>query len=183
LRSLIEALRKDDLIRVLAEPTLMTLAGRPASLRVGGELPYRTKDSQGKYVTKFKEYGTRVDVLPILLSSQRIHLDVRFRVSKPDEADLAHEGIQNVAALDAYEVETGIDVRSGETRMIDVGVDRHDVAVNVSPANDGENADASGAPVEARHSINEVETIALVTAEIVTKNSAIAGKPKPVVQR
>ena len=86
LLSLIEALRKDGLVRMLAEPTLMTVPDRPAYMHVGGELPYPDKDCQGKEVAAFKEYGTRLDVLPVIVSSDRIHLDVRLRVSELDDA-------------------------------------------------------------------------------------------------
>ena len=88
--SLIEALRKDGLVKVLAEPTLITMSGRPAYMLVGGEFPYPDKDLQGKEVAAFKEYGTRFDVVPLIVSSDRIHLDFRLRVSEPD---IAH-GVQ-----------------------------------------------------------------------------------------
>ena len=79
LLSLIEALRKDHLMQVLTEPSLMTMCDRPACCRVGGELNYQVKDSDGKEVTKVLEYGTRLDVLPHLISSERIHVDFRLR--------------------------------------------------------------------------------------------------------
>ena len=36
----LEALKQDDLVKILAEPNLVTVSGRPASYQVGGEVPY-----------------------------------------------------------------------------------------------------------------------------------------------
>lgn len=57
LAALIDAIRKDDCGKVLAEPSLMTTSGRPASVHVGGEVGYRVKDDQGKDCVEFLEYG------------------------------------------------------------------------------------------------------------------------------
>ena len=43
----LEALRQNDLAKLLAEPTLTTLDGRPASFNVGGEVPIPMQQALG----------------------------------------------------------------------------------------------------------------------------------------
>jgi hypothetical protein len=56
----LEALRQNDLARVLAEPTLVTLDGRTASFDVGGY--------------------TKLDILPIVLGNGRVRLEYRIEI-------------------------------------------------------------------------------------------------------
>jgi len=56
----LEALRQNNLARVLAEPTIATLDGRPASLAVG---------------------GTQLDVVPIVLGNGHVRLEYRIELA------------------------------------------------------------------------------------------------------
>ena len=82
----LQALRKQDLIKLLAEPTLITMTGRPASFSSGGRLPILVPNGLGTTTVKFEPYGTRVDFLPTVLGNGNIRLDVRPEVSEPDES-------------------------------------------------------------------------------------------------
>ena len=69
LLSLIEALHKDRLMDVLAEPSFTTLPDTPGCYlsetdawgTAEGKSVYRGKDSQGKEITRLNEFGTRFD--------------------------------------------------------------------------------------------------------------------------
>ena len=151
LLSLVEALRKDDLMLVVAQPSVMTLSDWPVYIRLGGHIDYPVKDSQGIEVTKTLEYGLQSDVTPHVESTERIHLDFRLCKSELDEAHSVQVGDQKIPALIAREVEAGVDLRSGQTLVVNGGVPRR---TRESPA------------------VDEFSTLVLVKAEIVTKGNA-----------
>ena len=183
LLSLIEALRKDHLVEPLAEPSLVVVPGRSASVFVGGELGYSWKDPQGKEVTMFKEYGTRADVVALLVSGDRIHLDLRLRKSELDEAHSTQVGDQKVPALKTREIETGVDVHSGQTVALVGAVEQRMPVVASPPGAAGNKPDAGSAPGRARTDVEEFQTLVLVKAEIVTKSIADAAAAKPAARR
>jgi len=114
----LEALRQDNLAKVLAEPTLVTTSGRPAFFQVGGEVPYLVPQGLGAVAIEYKEYGTRVDFVPIVLGNGRIRLEVRPRVSDIDNGrSIMSEG-QIIYAFKKHEVDTGVQMQAGQTLAI-----------------------------------------------------------------
>ena len=105
--SLIEALRKDNLVKVLAEPTLVTMSGRPASFLVGGEFPILVPSGIATATVEYKEFGTRVDFVPIVLGNGAIRLEVRPTVSEIDESRNVSVGTFTVPGLRTRTVDTG----------------------------------------------------------------------------
>ena len=65
----IDALRRYDLIKVMAEPNLVAISGRPASFNSGGEFPIIVPQSLGTVSIQYREFGTRVDFVPIVLGN------------------------------------------------------------------------------------------------------------------
>ena len=82
----IDALRQYDLVKVLAEPTLTTVSGRPAAFNAGGEFPILIPQGLGTVAVEYKRFGTRVDFVPIVLGNGNIRLEVRPQVSEIDNA-------------------------------------------------------------------------------------------------
>jgi len=80
----IDALRQYNLVKVLAEPTLVTVSGRPASFNSGGEFPIPIPQGLGTTSIQFREFGTRVDFVPIVLGNGHVRLEVRPSVSELD---------------------------------------------------------------------------------------------------
>ncbi|MBI2481920.1 MAG: pilus assembly protein N-terminal domain-containing protein, partial [Planctomycetia bacterium] len=78
----IDALRQYNLVKVLAEPTLVTVSGRPASFSSGGEFPIIVPQSLGTVSVEYRQFGTRVDFVPIVLGNGRVRLEVRPQVSE-----------------------------------------------------------------------------------------------------
>jgi pilus assembly protein CpaC len=111
----LEALRRDDLIKVHAEPTLTTISGRPAYFHVGGEIPYQVSQGFGAIQVDWKPYGTEVDFVPIVLGNGRIRLEVRPRVREFDDT---RSSIQGIPAFKINEVDTGVELEAGQTLAI-----------------------------------------------------------------
>jgi len=111
----LEALREDNLMKVLAEPSLVTISGRPARFQVGGEVPTLVPQSLGTVSVEYKPWGTEVDFVPLVLGNGRIRLEVRPRVSEIDTArSVDHEGY-TIYAFNTREVDTGVEMQAGQT--------------------------------------------------------------------
>lgn len=111
----IDALRKNDLIKVLAEPQLVTASGKAAQFHSGGEFPIIVPQSLGTVSIEYREYGTRVDFVPIVLGNGNLRLEVRPQVSEIDPArSVVLNGI-SVPALRSRWVETAVEMKAGQT--------------------------------------------------------------------
>jgi pilus assembly protein CpaC len=83
---LLQALKEDDLAKIMAKPTLVSLSGRPASFLDGGEQAVPIPAGLGQIGIQFEEFGTRLNFLPIVLGNGKIHLEVEPEVSQLDPA-------------------------------------------------------------------------------------------------
>jgi pilus assembly protein CpaC len=114
----LEAMRQDNLAKLLAEPTLVTSSGRPAYFTVGGEVPYLVPQGLGATSIDYKEYGTRIDFVPIVLGNARIRLEVRPHVSDIDNGRSIMDNGQTIYAFKKQEVDTGVTLQAGQTLAI-----------------------------------------------------------------
>ncbi len=115
---LIRALRQDDLVKLLAEPTVVATHGRPARFIVGGRVPYVVPSGNGQVTVAYEEYGTAVDFLPFVIGPGRIRLEVRPEVSEPDSSRSILIGGLNVTAFTSRYVETAVEMQAGQTFAI-----------------------------------------------------------------
>ena len=100
------ALRKEQLASVMAEPNLVAYSGRPARFNSGGEFPITVPQSLGTVSIQFKPYGTQVEFVPIVLGDGAIRLEVYPRVSEIDETRSVNVNGTNVPALKVREANT-----------------------------------------------------------------------------
>jgi len=107
----VDALRQNNLAKLLSEPTLVTVSGRPASFIVGGEFPITVPQSLGTVSIEYRSFGTRVDFLPIVLGNGNIRLEVRPQVTERDDA----AGIGGVPAITSRWVDTAVEMKAGQT--------------------------------------------------------------------
>ena len=175
--SLIEALRKDNLVKVLAEPTLVTMSGRPASFLVGGEFPILVPSGIGMATVEYKEFGTRVDFVPIVLGNGAIRLEVRPTVSEIDESRNVSVGTFTVPGLRTRTVDTGVEMQAGQTLAL-AGL----IQEKVEAENKGipwiSELPYIGAPFRrVQESVNEIELLIMVTPEIVDAMDAQSVPP------
>ena len=117
-QALISALRKQDLIKLLAEPTVVATHGRPARFNVGGRVPYIVPTGNNAVSINYEEYGTSVDFLPFVVGPGRIRLEVRPEVTEPDPSrSITAQGI-DVPAFSSRYVETAVELQAGQTFAI-----------------------------------------------------------------
>src|SRR5690606_27433315 len=77
---LVRLLRRNSMLKIHAEPNLVTLTGQEASFLVGGEFPVPVPQVSGgvanSITVQFKEFGTRLSFLPYILDDEVIRLTV-----------------------------------------------------------------------------------------------------------
>ncbi len=163
----LEALRQDNLMKVLAEPNLVTVSGRPARFLSGGEFPILVPQSLGTTSIEYKSFGTELDFVPIVLGNGRIRLEVRPRVSEIDNTRSVTTNSITVPGLRTREVETGVEMQAGQTLAIAGLVQSRVEAENRGLPWVSEVPYLGALFRRVHHQRNEVELLIMVTPELV----------------
>jgi pilus assembly protein CpaC len=114
----LEALRTENLAKLMAEPRLVTLSGRPASFLAGGEQAVPVPAGLGQVGVQFEEFGTRLNFLPIVLGNGKIHLEVEPEVSELDAASGTSINGTVVPGRVTNRVNTTVELEPGQTFVI-----------------------------------------------------------------
>jgi pilus assembly protein CpaC len=114
----LEALRDENIVKLLAEPRLVTLSGRQASFLDGGEQAIPVPAGLGQIGVQFEEFGTRLSFVPIVMGDGRIRLEVEPEVSNLDPA--AGTSIQGITVPGraTQRVHTTVELEDGQTFVI-----------------------------------------------------------------
>src|SRR5919108_1800151 len=80
----IDALKENGLVKILAEPTLVTLSGQEARFLAGGEFPIPVPQQFNVITITFKQFGVGLSFTPTVLSSDKISIRVAPEVSDLD---------------------------------------------------------------------------------------------------
>jgi pilus assembly protein CpaC len=80
----VDALKQDGLIKILAEPTLITLSGQTADFLAGGEFPVPIPQGLGTVAIEYKPFGVGLSFTPNVLSNDKINIKVTPEVSELD---------------------------------------------------------------------------------------------------
>jgi pilus assembly protein CpaC len=80
----IDALKENGLVKVLAEPTLVTLSGQEARFLAGGEFPVPVPQDRDVITITFKPFGVGLGFTPTVLSNDKISIRVAPEVSDLD---------------------------------------------------------------------------------------------------
>ena len=126
--TVLTALRRNNLLKVLAEPNLIALNGHQANFLAGGEFPVPSfsgvgagaTGGGGSSSTQFKEFGVRLAFLPIILDNETIRLTVDPEVSTIDFsiATTLVPGGSPVPGLNKRSSHTTVELKQGETLAI-----------------------------------------------------------------
>jgi pilus assembly protein CpaC len=122
---MLSALRRNSIVKILAEPNLVAMNGHKASFLAGGKfpvpVPQATTGGIGATVTvQFEPFGVELDFLPFILDDDRIRLSVHPQVSTIDFAigTTLVPGGSVVPGLDSREARTTVELRQGQTLAI-----------------------------------------------------------------
>lgn len=115
----IDALKEEGLTKVLAEPTLITLSGRPASFLAGGEFPIPVPQSSsggGTTITiEYKTYGVGLNFTPTVLGNGKISMMVNPEVSDLDFTRAVSLQGYIIPSVNTRRVSTVIELGDGQS--------------------------------------------------------------------
>jgi pilus assembly protein CpaC len=158
---LLQALRNESLIKVLAEPTLVTLSGKSASFISGGEQAIPVPAGLGQVGVQFEEFGTRLNFLPIVLGDGKIWLEVEPEISDLNPAFGTVINGTSVPGRSTQRVHTTVMLEPGQTFVLGGLVERRVTASTVKVPVVGD-LPFIGAAFSAK-SFDETETELLIT--------------------
>jgi pilus assembly protein CpaC len=111
----VEFLEQHDVARLVDEPTLVTLNGRPAEFLSGGEIPILVNGGLGVATVEFRPFGTKVDFLPLALGDGRLRIDLRYEVSQLAQG---LSGDTNTPGFTVSRTNVGAEMSAGHTLAI-----------------------------------------------------------------
>ncbi len=110
----LRAISSNGYSKILAEPNLVTLSGRPASFIAGGEFAVPVVvgvEGAAAATTNFRGFGTQVSFLPIVIDKDRIRLTVAPSVSG---LSVDVPTVDGIPGLQTRAVTTTVDLREGQ---------------------------------------------------------------------
>lgn len=115
---MLDALERDGLFKVLAEPNLVAMSGEKAQFLAGGEFPIPVQADDGQISIEFKPFGVSVNFLPVVLSESRVRVQVEPEVSEiSNEGAIVINSIE-IPAIATRRAKTTVELAPGESFMI-----------------------------------------------------------------
>lgn len=114
----IDALEREGLVSVLAEPNLTALSGETASFLAGGEFPVPVGRDNNEIQIEFKQFGVSLSFTPTVMNRNRISLRVRPEVSDLSDNGSIKLGDLIIPALATRRAETTVELGSGQSFAI-----------------------------------------------------------------
>jgi Flp pilus assembly secretin CpaC len=113
----VDALKRQNLAKVLAEPNIIVVSGRPGSFNVGGEFPLPAQ-KDAKSAVDFQKYGTELNIQALSLGDNQVRLEVRTRVSEIDEGRAIEINGTRVPGLNVRECDTACELSFGQSAVL-----------------------------------------------------------------
>lgn len=168
----LEALKEENLLKVRAEPVLVTTNGRPATILNGGQFPILTPSGLGTTTVKFREFGVSMEACPQILGNGRLRLELSPEVSERDFANAIQLAGTTVPALTTRRVNTQVEMKFGQTLMIAGLISKEDNGVTSKLPILGEIPWLGLGFSKKRYEEKETELVIMVTPEYVAGMSA-----------
>ncbi|WP_330985007.1 MULTISPECIES: DNA uptake porin HofQ [Enterobacterales] len=110
----LSALEQKQQVEIIASPHLLASHLQPASIKQGSEIPYQVSSGDsGATSVEFKEAVLGMEVTPTVLQKNRVRLKLKITEDMPGQVLQQADG--EVLAIDKQEIETQVEVKSGET--------------------------------------------------------------------
>ncbi|MGE4557344.1 MAG: type II and III secretion system protein family protein [Desulfovibrionaceae bacterium] len=128
---IIDALRKNGLVKILAEPNLVCLSGQTADFLAGGEIPVPVPQGLGTVAIEYKPFGVGLTFTPTVLAGNRINLKVQPEVSELDDSRAVEISDVTVPAIETRRASTVVELGDGQSFAI-AGLIKDNVRENIS---------------------------------------------------
>lgn len=119
--AVLEAMEKQGLFKLLAEPNLVAISGEKAEFLAGGQFPIPVAQSGGTSTVntvQFKDYGVAVQFIPYVLAENKIRIAVSPEVSEIDTTQSTTANGVTVPGLTTRRAKTTVELAPGESFMI-----------------------------------------------------------------
>ncbi|HSB46189.1 MAG TPA: type II and III secretion system protein family protein [Nitrospira sp.] len=114
----VDALKEENLLKVLAKPNLVALNGQEAAFLAGGEFPIPVPQAFGLVTIQFKKFGVGLVFTPNVLNSKHISLNVAPEVSELDFQNALRTQGFTVPAISTRRAATTIELADGQSFAI-----------------------------------------------------------------
>ncbi len=118
LEVVIEALKRNGIVKILAEPNLTALTGQTASFLAGGEIPVPIPQGNDVVTIQYKPFGVSLGFTPTVLGRNRIGLHVQPEVSSLSESGSVRVNGFSLPSFITRKADTTVEVASGQTFAI-----------------------------------------------------------------
>jgi pilus assembly protein CpaC len=164
----IEALERDGLLKILAEPNLTALSGEEAQFLAGGEFPIPVPQQQDTVTIEYKPFGVALKFTPYVLSPNRIRIQVNPEVSEiSNENSLRTDSGYTAPSIITRRASTTVELAPGESFMI-AGLMRDDINTSIDQLPGAGNIPVLGALFRSTaFKRNETELVISVTPYLV----------------
>lgn len=156
IRPFLDALMSDQLAKVLSAPELVVTTGRPATMRMGREIPTRIILRNGERTIEMDSLGTEVRCTAVVLDNGAIHLDYHHAVRSLSGKDSDETSLPQY--IGCTEFDTEMVLHPGQTGTVSQSYTRLE---SIRRKNN-----------EVQQQKNEIELLLLVTAELVEPKEA-----------
>jgi pilus assembly protein CpaC len=114
----IDALKEEDVLKVLAKPTLVAVSGQEAQFLSGGEFPFPVPQAFGVITIQYKKFGVGLAFTPTVLSNDRISMAVSPEVSELNFANaLSIQGF-TIPTISTRRATTVVELADGQSFAI-----------------------------------------------------------------
>lgn len=115
----LSALEQKQQLEIIASPRLLASHMQPASIKQGSEIPYQVSSGEsGATSVEFKEAVLGMEVTPVVLPNGRVRLKLHISENMPGQVLQQADG--ETLAIDKQEIETQVEVKSGETLALEI---------------------------------------------------------------
>ncbi|MDZ4689345.1 MAG: pilus assembly protein N-terminal domain-containing protein [Planctomycetaceae bacterium] len=167
-QGLLQALKEEGLLKIQAEPVLVTRSGEAARLINGGEFPIPVPQSLGTVTIEWREFGVTLESLPTVLGPTTLKQQIKAEVSERDFTTAVTLNGTTVPGLTKRTVETQAVMEFGQTLVIGGLIStRHTAETDKLPFL-GELPGIGAAFRRTRYDTAETELLVLITPEYVT---------------
>jgi pilus assembly protein CpaC len=113
--AVLDLLKENGLVKILAEPNLVCLNGQSADFLAGGEIPVPVSAGLGTTSIEWKKFGVQLNFTPTLTGGDRINLKVSPEVSNLDYSRAITINGSTVPAINTRQTSTTIELKNGQT--------------------------------------------------------------------
>lgn len=113
--AILSILKGQELMRLLATPTLVTTSGQTANFVVGGEFPVPVAGDSGRISIQYKEVGVKLNFTPTIIGKEVISLVIKPEISSLDYTVAVKSGGVYVPGVKTRKGSATLTLRDGQS--------------------------------------------------------------------